>query len=63
VYKLYGILFYDFKETFHLNKIKNIQVFCPSVLKSLYDVDPTRLKELYIRSYNIEDKKYYIEFI
>jgi predicted acylesterase/phospholipase RssA len=44
-------------------KIKNIQVFCPSVLKSLYDVDPTRLKELYIRSYNIEDKKYYVEFI
>ena len=44
-------------------KIKNIQVFCPSVLKSLYDVDPIRLKELYIRSYNIEDKKYYTEFI
>jgi len=44
-------------------KIKNMQVFCPSVLKSLYDVDPVRLKELYIRSYNIEDKKYYTEFI
>ena len=44
-------------------KIKNIQVFCPRVLKSLYDVDPARLKELYIRSYNIEDKKYYTEFI
>jgi predicted acylesterase/phospholipase RssA len=44
-------------------KIKNIQVFCPRVLKSLYDVDPTRLKELYVRSYNTEDKKYYIEFI
>ena len=44
-------------------KIKNIQVFCPSVLKSLYDVDPVRLKELYTRSYNIEDKKYYIDFI
>jgi predicted acylesterase/phospholipase RssA len=44
-------------------KIKNIQVFCPSVLKSLYDVNPTRLKELYVRSYNIEDKKYYTEFI
>ena len=44
-------------------KIKNIQVFCPRVLKSLYDVDPIRLKELYTRSYNIEDKKYYTEFI
>jgi predicted acylesterase/phospholipase RssA len=44
-------------------KIKNIQVFCPSVLKSLYDVDPERLKELYLRSYNSEDKKYYIDFI
>lgn len=44
-------------------KIKNIQVFCPSVLKSLYDIDPGRLKELYTRSYNTEDKKYYIDFI
>jgi predicted acylesterase/phospholipase RssA len=44
-------------------KIKNMQVFCPNVLKSLYDVDPARLKELYTRSYNIEEKKYYTEFI
>jgi predicted acylesterase/phospholipase RssA len=44
-------------------KIKNIQVFCPSVLKSLYDVDPERLKELYLRSYNSEDKKFYVDFI
>jgi len=44
-------------------KIKNIQVFCPSVLKSLYDVDPVRLKELYTRSYNTEEKKYYLDFI
>jgi predicted acylesterase/phospholipase RssA len=44
-------------------KIKNIQVFCPNVLKSLFDVDSERLKELYLRSYNSEDKKYYIDFI
>ena len=44
-------------------KIKNIQVFCPSVLKSLFDVDPERLKELYLKSYNSENKKYYIDFI
>jgi predicted acylesterase/phospholipase RssA len=44
-------------------KIKNMQVFCPNVLKSLYDVNPARLKELYTRSYNIEEKKYYTEFI
>jgi predicted acylesterase/phospholipase RssA len=44
-------------------KIKNMQVFCPSVMKSLYDVDPIRLKELYLRSYNSEDKKYYIDFL
>ena len=44
-------------------KIKNIQLFCPSVLKSLYDVDPIRLKELYTRSYNTEEKKYYLDFI
>lgn len=44
-------------------KIKNIQVFCPNVLKSLYDVDPIRLKELYERSYKTEEKRYYIEFL
>lgn len=44
-------------------KIKNVQIFCPSVLKSLYDVDPVRLKELYTRSYNTEEKKYYLDFI
>jgi hypothetical protein len=33
------------------------------VLKSLFDVDPERLKELYLKSYNSEDKKYYTEFI
>jgi predicted acylesterase/phospholipase RssA len=51
------------KELCKQYKIKNLQVFSPKVLKSLYDTDPNRLKELYIRSYNTEDKKYYIDYI
>lgn len=43
--------------------IKNIQVFCPAVMKSLYDVDPARLKELYERSYKNEERMYYREFL
>ncbi len=43
--------------------IKNIQVFCPKVLESLYDVDPSRLKELYERSYKNEEKIFYRDFI
>jgi predicted acylesterase/phospholipase RssA len=51
------------KELCKQYKIKNLQVFSPKVLKSLYDTDPDRLKELYVRSYNIEDKKYYTDYI
>jgi len=43
--------------------IKNKQVFCPKVLTSMYDVDKSRLQQLYYKSYLHEKYISYTDFI